>query len=56
MKKDDDSAMHFPSEVPEPNSPLEEKLMNVIAELEGRIEQLETDCKKLKSGLPQLGW
>lgn len=40
----------------EPFSPVEEKFMNIIAELEARIEVLERDQRKLKSGMPQIGW
>lgn len=42
--------------IDEPNNPLEEKFMNFIAELEGRIEVMERDVKKLKSVTPQAGW
>lgn len=35
---------------------LEEKFMNIIAELEARIEKLEADAVKLKSGMPQIAF
>lgn len=38
------------------DSSLEERLMNIIAELEARIEKLETDSIKLKSGMPQIAF
>lgn len=35
---------------------LEEKFMNIVAELEARIEKLEADALKLKSGMPQIAF
>lgn len=44
-------------EIPaEPAPSLEERFMNIIAELEARIEKLEMDAKKLKSGMPQIAF
>lgn len=40
----------------EPAPSLEERFMNIIAELEARIEKLEMDAKKLKSGMPQIAF
>jgi len=42
--------------VKETASSLEERLMNIIAELEARIEKLEIDAAKLKSGMPQIAF
>lgn len=49
-----DVAEESPPDVPAPS--LEERFMNIIAELEARIEKLEADAVKLKSGMPQIAF
>jgi len=45
-----------PTPVLEPNEPVEEKIMNIFAELEARIEYLEANLAIAKSGMPSLPW
>lgn len=37
-------------------TPPDERLLNMIAELTLRVEKLEADMVKAKTGLPQLPW